>query len=108
MATHKDLVLQLNEIEQKYDAKFRVVFDAIRELMMTPPESRKRKLGFLVKNEQRGTEEDRAVASMFPEFRKHGSVICGEWCRSGYDRDLQKLSRLFYFSHVTPTAFAFS
>jgi len=28
MATHKDLVLQLNEIEQKCDAQFRVVFDA--------------------------------------------------------------------------------
>ena len=79
MATHKDLVLQLNEIEQKCDAQFRVVFDAICELMMTPPESRKRKLGFLVKNEQRATEEDRAVVSTFSEFRKHGSVICGEW-----------------------------
>ena len=107
MATHRDLVLRLNEIEQKYDAQFRVVFDAIWELM-TPPESRKRKIGFLVKNEQGATEEDRAVISTFSEFRKRGSVICGEWWRrSGYDRDLQKLSRLFYFSHVTPAALPF-
>ena len=48
MATHKDLVRRLNEMEKKYDSQFRVVFDAIRELM-TPPESNKRKIGFLVK-----------------------------------------------------------
>ena len=48
MSTHKDLVRRLNEMEKKYDAQFRVVFDAIRELM-TPPESKKRKIGFLVK-----------------------------------------------------------
>jgi hypothetical protein len=33
---------------KKYDAQFKVVFDAIRELM-TPPEPNKRKIGFLVK-----------------------------------------------------------
>ena len=48
MATHKDLVRRLNEMEKKYDAQLRVVFDAIRELM-TPPESKKRKIGFLVR-----------------------------------------------------------
>jgi uncharacterized protein YjcR len=48
MATHKDLVRRLNEMEKKYDSQFRVVFDAIRELMR-PPESKKRKIGFLVK-----------------------------------------------------------
>ena len=48
MATHKDLVRRLNEMEKKYDAQFKVVFDAIRELM-APSESKKRKIGFLVK-----------------------------------------------------------
>jgi len=48
MATHKDLVRRLNEMEKKYDAQFRVVFDAIRELM-APPDPKKRKIGFLVK-----------------------------------------------------------
>ena len=48
MATDKDLVRHLNEMEKKYDSQFRVVFDAIRELM-APPESKKRKIGFLVK-----------------------------------------------------------
>jgi hypothetical protein len=32
----------------KYDDQFRVVFDAIRELMV-PPEEDKRKIGFLAK-----------------------------------------------------------
>jgi hypothetical protein len=48
MATHKDLVRRLNQMEKKYDAQFRVVFDAIRELMAPPP-PKKRKIGFLVK-----------------------------------------------------------
>jgi len=48
MSTHKDLVRRLNEMEKKYDAQFRVVFDAIRELM-APPDPKKRKIGFLVK-----------------------------------------------------------
>jgi hypothetical protein len=48
MATHKDLVRRLNKMEKKYDALFRVVFEAIRELM-APPEPNKRKIGFLVK-----------------------------------------------------------
>jgi hypothetical protein len=40
--------LQPNKIEKKYDAQFKVVFDAIRQLM-TVPEPKKRKIGFLVK-----------------------------------------------------------
>jgi hypothetical protein len=48
VATHKDLARKLEALEKRYDAQFRVVFDAIRELR-TPPESNKRKIGFLVK-----------------------------------------------------------
>jgi hypothetical protein len=33
-------------MEKKYDAQFKVVFDAIRQLM-TPPEKHKREIGFL-------------------------------------------------------------
>jgi hypothetical protein len=49
IATHKDLAKKLEELEKKYDAQFRVVFDAIRELMI-PPEGDKRKIGFLAKD----------------------------------------------------------
>jgi hypothetical protein len=47
LATHKDLANKLEMLERKYDAQFKVVFDAIRQLM-TPPEPKKRKIGFLV------------------------------------------------------------
>lgn len=46
LATHKDLARKLNEMEKKYDAQFKVVFDAIRQLM-TPPEPRQKQIGFL-------------------------------------------------------------
>ena len=34
-------------VKRKYDAQFKVVFDAIRELM-TPPTPKRRRIGFLV------------------------------------------------------------
>ncbi|MBE0427481.1 MAG: hypothetical protein IBX72_12665 [Nitrospirae bacterium] len=47
-AAHKDLARKLEEMEKKYDAQFKVVFDAIRQLM-TPPETKKRRIGFEVR-----------------------------------------------------------
>jgi hypothetical protein len=38
LATHKDLARKLEELERKYDGKFALVFDAIRELMTPSPE----------------------------------------------------------------------
>ncbi|HUD55926.1 MAG TPA: ORF6N domain-containing protein [Terracidiphilus sp.] len=43
------LARQLKEMESKFDAQFRVVFDAIRELM-TPPEKPRRRIGFVAPN----------------------------------------------------------
>jgi ORF6N domain len=57
IATHKDLARKLEALERRYDAQFKVVFDAIRELM-APPESKKRKIGFLVK--ERAARYERA------------------------------------------------
>lgn len=48
LATQKDLAQKLNELEKKYDTQFRVVFDAIRQLMQSP-EKPKREIGFKVK-----------------------------------------------------------
>jgi hypothetical protein len=45
LASHADLAKKLEEMEKKYDAQFKVVFDALRKLMM-PPASPKRKIGF--------------------------------------------------------------
>jgi hypothetical protein len=48
IASHKDLERKLEALEKKYDAQFKVVFDAIRQLM-TPPVPEKRKGGFIAK-----------------------------------------------------------
>jgi hypothetical protein len=47
LASHADLARKLDSLEKKYDTQFKVVFDAIRELMK-PPETKKRPIGFLV------------------------------------------------------------
>ena len=45
IASNKGLARRLNELEKKYDGQFRVVFEAIRELMADPaPKSRR--IGF--------------------------------------------------------------
>ncbi len=44
IATHKDLARKLEALEKKYDVQFKIVFDAVRELM-APPEPNKRKIG---------------------------------------------------------------
>src|SRR3989338_2504039 len=47
LSSHKDLALKLAEMEKKYDSQFKVVFDAIRELM-TPiePPPKPSRIGF--------------------------------------------------------------
>ncbi len=49
IATHKDLARKLAAMEKKYDKQFRVVFDAIRQLMAEPP-LKKRPIGFIQKD----------------------------------------------------------
>ena len=48
LATNAGLSRKLAALEIKYDAQFRIVFDAIRQLM-TPPEPKRREIGFHVK-----------------------------------------------------------
>ena len=45
LASNTELARKFNALEKKYDAQFRVVFDAIRQLM-TPTEAKKKKIGF--------------------------------------------------------------
>jgi hypothetical protein len=44
--THADLARRLAELESKYDSQFKVVFDAIRQLMEPPPERPRPRIGF--------------------------------------------------------------
>jgi hypothetical protein len=46
LSTHQGLARRLDELEQRYDARFRVVFDAIRKLTAPPSSPRKRRIGF--------------------------------------------------------------
>jgi hypothetical protein len=45
LSTHKDLARKLADMEKKYDSQFKVVFDAIRQLML-PDVPKKGKIGF--------------------------------------------------------------
>jgi hypothetical protein len=45
LATHADLARRLDELEKKHDKQFAVVFDAIRQLM-APPKETKREIGY--------------------------------------------------------------
>ena len=46
LASNADLARKLAVLEKKYDAQFRVVFNAIRELMIPPEPKKKRPIGF--------------------------------------------------------------
>jgi hypothetical protein len=46
LSSHADLARKLEELEQKYDAQFKIVFDAIRQLMQPAPEPPKAPFGF--------------------------------------------------------------
>jgi hypothetical protein len=37
MADSRELTARLDELESRYDAQFKIVFDAIRQLMAPPP-----------------------------------------------------------------------
>ena len=45
LASNAELARKLASLEKKYDAQFKVVFDAIRELMK-PPEPKRSRIGF--------------------------------------------------------------
>ncbi|MCX6151191.1 MAG: ORF6N domain-containing protein [Ignavibacteriales bacterium] len=51
ISTHKELAKKLEEMEKKYDAQFKIVFDAIRELMI-PPEPTRKEIGFRIKEKR--------------------------------------------------------
>ncbi len=52
LVSNAELARKLEELEKKYDAQFKVVFDAIRQLM-TPPEPKRKQIGFQAKSFKR-------------------------------------------------------
>jgi len=51
LASHAELARKLEEMEKKYDSQFKVVFDAIRQLM-APKEAPKKQIGFQLKEKR--------------------------------------------------------
>ncbi len=61
LASHEELARKLDDLEQKYDKQFRVIFDALRELM-NPPVPPRKQIGFGVR--ERGAKyRPRCVAT---------------------------------------------
>ena len=46
LAEHKDLVRKLDALERKYDVQYKMVFDAIRQLMAPPRAPASKRIGF--------------------------------------------------------------
>ena len=46
LSTNEELARKLEQLEKKYDSQFKVVFDAIKKLMIPPSEKKIRKIGF--------------------------------------------------------------
>jgi hypothetical protein len=53
LASHADLARKLDALERKYDQQFKVVCDAIRQLMEPPPEPKRKRIGFAAEMEDR-------------------------------------------------------
>ncbi len=51
LSTHKDLKRKIEVMEKKYDANFKIVFEAIKQLLKTEEKPRK-KIGYTVKEKQ--------------------------------------------------------
>jgi len=52
LSTHKDLKEIIEDMEKKYDEHFRIVFEAIKQLLETDAKPGK-KIGYIVKEKQR-------------------------------------------------------
>ena len=48
LADHAQLSRRLDDLEREYDSQFKVVFEAIRQLM-TPPARKRKQIGFHVR-----------------------------------------------------------
>jgi len=51
LGAHAEFARKLDAMEQKYDAQFKTVFDAIRQLMI-PPQTSRPQIGFHAKPQQ--------------------------------------------------------
>ncbi len=50
--SHAGLARKMAALERTYDAQFKVVFNAIRQLMAPPPEAKRKRIGFATEHEE--------------------------------------------------------
>ena len=89
LSSNAELARKLEAMEKKYDAQFKVVFDAIRQLM-SPVETKRKEIGFHVKHddEKPKAQSPKAVAatpcapaSASRRFSNSRRSTAGSWCR---------------------------
>jgi hypothetical protein len=66
LSTHEDLKRKIESMEKKYDEQFRIVFEAIKQLM-TPPDKPKKKIGYTVKEKLKAYDKSVKENKPFPE-----------------------------------------
>jgi len=70
LASHADLAAKLEEMEKKYDAQFKIVFEAIRHLVTPPSVTPRRPIGFGLRERRAAYGVPLAVVSMNASPRK--------------------------------------
>ncbi|MBW2564863.1 MAG: ORF6N domain-containing protein [Deltaproteobacteria bacterium] len=63
LTSHTKLAGKLLEMEKKYDEQFKIVFEAIRQLM-APTETKKKKIGFTIKEKQKAYGKSMAIKAL--------------------------------------------
>jgi hypothetical protein len=69
LASHADLTRKLTELERKYDGQFKLVFDAIRQIMTPPSDPSKPPIGFQSEAEREKVKSQNAYARKPPRAR---------------------------------------
>lgn len=98
LASNVKLSRKLKQMEKKYDEQFKIVFEAIRQLM-APPETKKKKIGFTVKEKQKAYGKSKTTKALDkfsltpPAFRIwinipgdiQIKILNNVWCRTCSD-----------------------
>jgi ORF6N domain-containing protein len=64
LASHADLAAKLEEMEKKYDAQFKIVFEAIRHLVSPPTATPRKQIGFGIRERRAAYGVPLAVVPM--------------------------------------------
>ena len=63
LATHAGLKKEIESMEKKYDENFKIVFEAIKQLLSEEDKPKKKKIGYTVKEKQKAYAKSKSHAS---------------------------------------------